>query len=262
MNDMITKLRSVEEKVKHFYEFAGKPIRYGSLFYTYYYLLEVKNIKSLRKDFEDIRNNLWIAFYNYGIFTSAFDLHHMTGEDEKLKHVLKKNDYNKKLFEVFNNQKHPTLGVKYEEVEKFCIFMEQEFKAFSNSTRFLKTCYDVFKTLNMQPQIKICNTMLRRNKIRPTIFVDACWNLVHESYIHWSNWICDDEMYSFSDILNTTDKWILQDEYLELLNMLLEERLEGKIYNMYGLSLNFDPSLYRYETLIPDWMKQNPTESS
>lgn len=46
--------RTVPDIVKQFYSVISRPVRYASLFYTYYYLVEVENIRELRNDFGEI----------------------------------------------------------------------------------------------------------------------------------------------------------------------------------------------------------------
>lgn len=265
--------RTVPEIVKQFYGVISRPVRYASLFYTLYYLTEVENIRELRRDFENIRDELYVAFYNYGVYSVGREMRHFVNafsiSDEKgvygsLEHWMLDAGKERALRKASNCLKNPLYmnyletfmsyypataanDKTYENVERFCARIEQELLSFSRSKHFLNTCYNIFsldgwdQDYGGDPWAKICKTLLRRNKTRPSIFVDACWNLQHKGGL-WMNKVkttTEEYNYSKSGIYHFTP--------LGLLMRILDSNMAGALNENFSIACDMEPSLVKYK---------------
>lgn len=265
--------RTVPDIVKQFYSVISRPVRYASLFYTYYYLVEVENIRELRRDFEKIRDELYVAFFNYGVysvanelmwFTESFDVFQegIRGEDsftaraqsenieglkeafydEFVKQGLKGRDiprYLSYIEESFGTSYIDTVGkdIDYETVEGACIWLEDAFCIFSKPNVILSDAEKMFLLKGFrfgggEPWSKIARTLLRRNKTKPTIFVDACWGMQHVT----GSWL---------DRVERPGKEIYTDVF-DTLSTILKWKAEGEMPRVFRYALDYEPSLIKY----------------
>lgn len=272
--------RTVPDIVKQFYSVISRPVRYASLFYTYYYLVEVENIRELRRDFEKIRDELYVAFYNYGVYNVGRELRflahgfavkgdehderHITAEEwqevgksrewinSRFDTMLKEARFSRRevayamlLFKencdiMLTSEMKPgiTFEKDYKSVEKYCQHLENTFATYSRDITFLSVSEKLFLINNWvencggEPWAKICKTLLRRRTTKPTIFVDACWNIQHNTGV-WLN------------------KIGLRDDVrkikLDSLQVLLDNNIDGIMKEVFNKALVFEPSLSKYK---------------
>ena len=272
----ISQPRTVPHIVKQFYGVISRPVRYASLFYTLYYLVEVENIRELRRDFEKIRDELWVAFYNYGVysvsnelmwFTESFDVEQegISGEasftaraqsenilelqeafyDEFLKQGLKSRDIPRYLNYIetsFIADYLNTVGtdVDYKTVEEACDWLQDTFSIFTNNIILVDAekmfMLKGFRFGGGEPWSKIARTLLRRNKTKPTIFVDACWGMQHVTG-SWLDRVKVPGDESYTTIYNTLSK-------------ILEWKSEGEMPRVFRYALDYEPSLIKYARYI------------
>lgn len=284
---------TVPDIVKQFYSVISRPVRYASLFYTYYYLVEVENIRELRRDFEKIRDELYVAFYNYGVYSVVGEMMHLfdkfsvfdsesgdawtylewleRGKDLKwvegklyinlinlgipsrtVNAMVKVYGYNlKDWIKRFKElgaipwHKEITLPLYYGDVEDTCLQFEKDFHCFSKPESYLEISKRFFglpnweETIAGEPWVKICKTLLRRNKTTPTIFVDACWNMQHDTGVWLRRVDISEEEFTIAD----------KNPY-ELLTRIFEWNQDGSMVNILPISMKYEPSLYKYKRYI------------
>lgn len=270
--------RTVPDIVRQFYSVISRPVCYASLFYTYYYLVEVENIRELRRDFEKIRDELYVAFYNYGIYSVGTELMWAT-EAIRIPYKKRKGDYTyaearyilnsehaevyPEFYEEFKRQDvnprdisrymryiqtsydehfNDTVGtdVDYETVEDICIWLQNKFSIFTNKTMLIDA-ERMFLLKNWtfgggEPWSKIARTLLRRNKTKPTVFVDACWGMQHVTG-SWLDRVKVPGEESYATIYNTVSK-------------ILEWKSEGEMPRVFRYALDYEPSLIKYARYV------------
>ena len=286
--------RTVPAIVKQFYGVISQPVRYASLFYTYYYLVEVENIRELRRDFEKIIDELWVAFYNYGIYSVGRELQqHVYGElrlettflDMEVEYAASEMD--KYLITVYPSMKTvergktielyiffyrefkqagPIITTKdFEAIKKFCMTADIYTSMFRRPSTFLQYAYNLFNLPHIEGDFygwmreyggeswaKICKTLLIRNKTRPTIFVDACWNIQHNTGV-WLNKVnvSEKEIEPFDVALKVADYLdIIEINPYSIINKIFDYNLEGKMENILSVAMIYEPSLDKYKRYV------------
>ena len=274
----IPRPHTVPEIVKQFYSVISQPVRYASLFYTYYYLVEVENIRELRRDFEKIRYELYVAFYNYGIYSVGLELMWAT-ESILIPYKKRKEKYTYAEARYINNEEHTevypefykvfknqgvnqryiprymkyiqtsydehftdTVGTDtdYETVEDICKWLQDKFSIFTNKTMLIDAekmfLIKEWKFGGTESWSKIARTLLVRNMITHTIFVDACWGMQHVTG-SWLDRVKVPGEESYATIYNTVSK-------------ILEWKSEGEMPRVFRYALDYEPSLIKYARYI------------
>lgn len=284
--------RTVEQIVKQFYRVISRPVRYASLFYTYYYLVEVENVRELRRDFEETRDELWTAFYNYGVYSVGSELLHLGEEfifvdEEGILRYLDGKVSKEKVYNVIIEaypklsirEKNNTLGTfmffanqssitdpinrDYVSVEEFCRIIENQRFVFSMSKRLLEIAGRIFnlhsakyywrRSYGGEAWAKICKTLLRRDKTTPTIFVDACWAIQHNTGV-WLDKVdnANSEIGIISSIIGYLDRKYMNQEEVnaqvqQTLFDILDSNQRGDMKEVFKYALKYESSLIKYK---------------
>ena len=267
--------RRLKSIVREFYSVASKPMQYASLFYVYYYLVEVEDTRELKKRFVELCNKLEEAFYWYGIYSCSEHLSYATEgilvfgegvyeEGYELKDLLKimhgtiekrvmeYSEYISERLRLFEGR-----GKGLEFVTTNCIDAEETIKCFSNPSLFLEVA-ELWYGLNKENTngmcwweegfggeswAKICRTLNRKSAVNRTMFVDACWGMHHNTGI-WLNYIFlerkDDDAVESEKALKILDD----------LEKLLDDNFEGSMDKVFDVAVTWDKDLERFRRLI------------
>lgn len=66
--------RPPREIAKNLYLVVGRPVQYATLFYTTYYLTEIEGVGEARPDFIQLRDDLFVAFQDYGLYSVVHEI--------------------------------------------------------------------------------------------------------------------------------------------------------------------------------------------
>ena len=263
--------RRLESIVENFYGIISEPVKYASLFYIYYYLVEVEGVRELKRKFVELRNDLEEAFYWYGIYSCSEQLSYAAEGNIEMKEGAYEEGHrtedclktaygtiSKRVMDYFNYlSENLTLfggrGEGLEFVMSNCFSAEDTIKCFSNPNLFLEVAELMFG-LNKEntegtcwwtddyggePWSKISRTLRRKGSVSPVIFIDACWGMHHNTGM-WINYV-------FLERKN--DEVVEKDgahEILDELEKLLDDNFEGRLSKVFDVAVKHDKELEKY----------------
>lgn len=262
----------VNHAIKQFYHIINSPFEYVSLFYVYYYLVNVKGIRELNRRFREIRDELWTAFYNYGIFTinsqlkvihDSFRITHPYNITDCLKHTYDRSKIYNSDFKFLSYVMYPhysnfpstkTIRTFRDVVDRVAI-SEKALCIFSQPERFLRCAAHLFGLTSDttggkcswkeewigeyggEPWANISRNILKRNKLTKTMFVDSCWNLVHNDV----TWLAKGGDF-FMEIPDLTER-----ANMHKIHSLLDANFEGNMQLLFKEAEKYEPWLAEYE---------------
>jgi len=263
--------RRLEAIVEQFYIMISEPAKYASLFYVYYYLVEVEGVRELKRKFVELRNEMEEAFYWYGIYSCSEQLSYSAegileiDEDAFIKgyriedclkmvhgtisnRAMEHFNYVSKNLCMFDGR-----GEGLDFVMTNCVGAENAIKCFSNPDSFLEVAEMMFalnkeNTKGMcwwtedyggEPWSKICRTLRRKSSVTPIIFIDACWGMHHNTGM-WINYI----------FLERKNDEVAEregaDEILDELEKLLDNNFDGRLIKVFDIAVKHDKELEKY----------------
>lgn len=209
----MVEVKEISERV---HNTAGRPIKNASVFYTLYYLSEIKDVVEVSFDLQKITNKLHDGFYYYGLIAFVKELNNAKRNYQIEGHSLKEARYEaiedhakmvsedepnmvEKIYKTLNREDKLAggpiiLGNKY--MEENLKELESKFDTFSDPTRFIKTSRDIFSTENNNnPEVEtgwdpafggeswagIAQHMLRRDSLPKLAWVDQSWAIQHNT---------------------------------------------------------------------------------
>lgn len=273
-----------------FYNVLSKPIEQASLFYAYYFLSEVKNIREFRRKLYEITNKLERAFDTYSIYTIATEVAECSNflmirdqrssratEDEIFQELSKAN-VNKQLAKHCSNIiKEISDGAKeirmfdlenYNHIKTFCEWFEKNTSAFSRSNAFIVVAKTIFETetdnytwleeYGGKVWTSICDRMLTKHK-NSILYVDSSWNIQH-NFENWLNKVPKNENYIMLNkcyklvgsrlTVFDPDEEILDHEVMLCLKNVLDWNLKGDYKKLYEIASIYDRSLLEHKELF------------
>lgn len=272
-----------------FYNVLSKPIEQASLFYAYYFLYEVKNVREYKQKLREITDKLEKAFYTYSIYAIASEVadsfnflrikderSSRATEDDIFEELLKAN-VGKRLAKMCSSIiKEISDGAReirmfdlenYSHVKTFCEWFEKNIAAFSRRNDFVTAAKTIFETetdnykwledYGGKAWSSICDRTLTRHK-SSVLYVDSSWNTQH-NLENWMNKIPTNEnyvalnkcyKYMGSQTVFDPDEEILDHEVLDCLNRVLDWNFSGNYKNLYEIAVIYDRSLLEHKELF------------
>ena len=263
--------RRLESIVEQFYSVVSEPVKYASLFYVYYYLVEVENVRELKRKFVELRNELEEAFYWYGIYSCSEQLSYAPEGILEIDEVAWQKGYriedclkmahgtiSKTLMNhlKYINKNLRTFGGRGEGLEfvmSNCVSAEDTIKCFSDSSLFLEAAELMFginkenthgtcwwaEDYGGEPWSKISRTLRRKGSVSPVIFIDACWGMHHNTGM-WINYV----------FLESKNDEVVEregaDGILDELEKLLCDNFEGRLVKVFDIAVIHDEELEKY----------------
>lgn len=240
-------IQSIEYRIRKFYITLSRPVQYCSLFYSYYYLCEIKNHKELMPFFNELIDNLYQSFFDYGIYSVIRELTHLynkfyyaTPSDFfKANETIKPTKQMIDIMNFYMLSDRSRLGYPYITVKSMCIEAEEKLHAFTKPIPFLQSSERIFELENWWEEdyggyswARIAKILYSIKSTTPIIFIDSCWNLEHNTS-YWLNKLYTAEDERKLDVIE--------------LSQLLDENYVGELKNIYKTAALYHQFLVDYK---------------